>query len=179
MSASIYNLLIEQGSDIEKNFYFTEGAEREITQFEDNGDSSKVKATCEVHGLTNGDIVVIFGKYYAGAHTVSEVTADTFAFISTWEIDYVGATWAHPRDIAGETYEAMYRNNYSDATPLATLTCTIIAATSGHLRMTLTNVLSAALEENTGVWDMERTNVATKKRRVLQGQVSVTPEVTK
>jgi len=80
-------------------------------------------------------------------------------------------------DITGWSFAAELRAYHGGAL-LAPFVFTIIDAVNGRVDMTLTDVVTAALDAGLWVWDMERTNTVSEVRRLLEGAAEVTPEVT-
>ena len=88
-----------------------------------------------------------------------------------------------------ENNSAMNLTNYTvaskmrsthDSSPVAgTFTCTISDATAGEITMQMTNSTTAAIEEGMYVYDMEITNSAGTVTRILEGTITVNPEVTR
>jgi len=80
-------------------------------------------------------------------------------------------------DITNWGFDAEIRDYHGGAL-LATFSFTIIDGPNGRVDMTLTDVITAALAAGLWVWDMERINTDSEVRRLLEGSVEVTPEVT-
>ncbi len=91
-------------------------------------------------------------------------------------------------DITGRTFTGQIRSIYSAATVIATFTCAITDATAGKMTFSLTAAETAAItvDAATGtertktryIYDIEMTNGSTVTR-ILQGNVDISPEVTR
>ena len=97
-------------------------------------------------------------------------------------------TWQNsdgtPVNLTGYTAKMQVRYKYSDAAALATFTTSDSTITLGGALGTIAVSGMAALpgltEQKSGVYDLELTETATSKvTRLLQGAVTLSPEVTK
>jgi len=94
----------------------------------------------------------------------------TFTGTFTWKID------GSPVDVTGYTGAAKIKDTYG-GTLLATFTVTLGGA-AGTITCTLSATTTGALTAPaTGVWDLELTSGSTV-RRLLAGNVTITPQVT-
>lgn len=94
----------------------------------------------------------------------------TFAATFTWKID------GTPVDLSGYTGAAKIKDTYGGST-LATFTVTL-GGNAGTITATLSATTTGALTAPaTGVWDLELTSGSTV-RRLLAGNVTITPQVT-
>ena len=103
-----------------------------------------------------------------------------------------GATWSVvvtykdstgvPINLTGYTAAMQVRQQYSSDTAELTLTSPsngiVITPSTGIVTITMTAVQTAALEEGYYVYDVELTS-GTYKDRLIQGQLTVAPEVTR
>lgn len=85
-----------------------------------------------------------------------------------------------PADLTGYTARAQIRSSYAGAI-LATPTITIPTPTNGTIIFEIPATTTAALTASGGVWDMELVPPSgeDKVTRLVQGIVSISPEVTK
>lgn len=83
-------------------------------------------------------------------------------------------------DLTGATVASMIREQYTDLAPVATFTCTVLVpATAGKFNISLTPAQTSAIAVQKGVYDIEITYLSGVKDRILQGNVIISPEVTK
>ena len=81
-------------------------------------------------------------------------------------------------DLTGFTVKGEVRRSYYSTTAVA-LTCAVSNATSGIITVSLSAAQSDAMKPGRYVYDVEITNSAGTKRRVLEGQLEIMPGVTK
>lgn len=82
-------------------------------------------------------------------------------------------------DLTGATIASMIREQYTDLTPIATFTCTIVDAVAGKFNISLTPAQTSAITVQRGVYDIEITYLSGIKDRILQGNVVISLEATK
>ena len=82
-------------------------------------------------------------------------------------------------NLTNYTVASKMRSTHDSGTVVGTFTCTISDATAGEITMQMTNSTTAAIEEGIYVYDLEITASTGAVTRILQGQVTVTPEVTR
>ena len=81
-------------------------------------------------------------------------------------------------DLTGYTLAAQIRKTYSSSNVTATFTTSHNNA-SGQVTMTLPDATTAAIESGRYVYDLMITSGAGVKTRVVEGQATVTPGVTR
>ena len=81
-------------------------------------------------------------------------------------------------DLTGYTALAQIRKTYGSTTIAATFT-TVLTTDSGQLTMSLTDVVTAAMDSGRYVYDVLLTDGSGDKTRVLEGQAILTPGVSK
>ena len=84
-----------------------------------------------------------------------------------------------PLNLTKHTAAMQLRSTYDSATVALSMTAAVINATQGILSISATATATAALEEGIYVYDLEITTSAGVVTRLLQGQVTVSPEVTR
>lgn len=84
-----------------------------------------------------------------------------------------------PLNLTGHTAAMQLRSTYDSSTVALSMTAAVINATQGILSISATATATAALEEGIYVYDLEITTSAGVVTRLLQGQVTVSPEVTR
>jgi hypothetical protein len=82
-------------------------------------------------------------------------------------------------NLTGYSVASTFRSTHDSGTVAGTFTCTISNASAGQITMTMTNSTTSAIEEGMYVYDLEITSGSGTVTRVLQGNITVTPEVTR
>ena len=82
-------------------------------------------------------------------------------------------------NLTNYTVAAKMRSTHDSGTVVGTFTCTISDATAGEITMQMTNSTTAAIEEGIYVYDLEITNSAGTVTRLMEGNITVNPEVTR
>ncbi len=82
-------------------------------------------------------------------------------------------------NLTNYTVASKMRSTHDSGTVAGTFTCTIRDATGGEITMQMTNSTTAAIEEGMYVYDIEITNSAGTVTRILEGEITVNPEVTR
>jgi len=79
----------------------------------------------------------------------------------------------------GYTPTAMARTNYSDALPAFTFTCAVTSNANGTIRISLTDIQTAAIAKGRYYYDVELTSLELEVIKLYRGSVAVLPEATK
>ena len=82
-------------------------------------------------------------------------------------------------NLTGYSVASKMRSTHDSGTVVGTFTCTISNASAGQITMNMTNSTTGAIEEGMYVYDVEITNSAGTVTRIMEGQVTVNPEVTR
>ena len=82
-------------------------------------------------------------------------------------------------NLTGYSVAAKLRSTHDSSSVVGTFTCTISDAANGKITMAMTNSTSAAIEEGIYVYDLEITSGTGSVTRLMQGEVTVNPEVTR
>ena len=82
-------------------------------------------------------------------------------------------------DLTGYSVASKMRSTHDSSTVVGTFTCTISDASAGQITMQMTNSTTAAIEEGIYVYDLEITNSAGTVTRIMEGNITVNPEVTR
>ena len=82
-------------------------------------------------------------------------------------------------NLTGYWVAAKLRSTHDSSSVVGTFTCTISDAANGKITMAMTNSTSAAIEEGIYVYDLEITSGTGSVTRLMQGEVTVNPEVTR
>ena len=82
-------------------------------------------------------------------------------------------------NLTGYSVASKMRSTHDSSTVVGTFTCTISNATGGIITMSMTNSTTGAIEEGIYVYDLEMTSGTGVVTRLMQGTVTVNPEVTR
>jgi len=82
-----------------------------------------------------------------------------------------------PLNLTNYTVKSQIRKSYASATAY-NFTATIYAATAGKIRLSLTSTQTSAIKPGRYLYDVEITSNTGEKRRVLEGIIIITPEIT-
>lgn len=82
-----------------------------------------------------------------------------------------------PLNLTGYTVKSQVRKSYASSTAY-NFTASIFAATSGKIRLSMTATQTSAIKPGRYLYDVEITSANGEKRRVLEGIIIITPEIT-
>ncbi len=82
-------------------------------------------------------------------------------------------------DLTDYSVASKMRSTHDSSTVVGTFTCTISDASAGKITMQMTNSTTAAIEEGIYVYDLEITASSGTVTRIMEGKVTVNPEVTR
>ena len=82
-------------------------------------------------------------------------------------------------DLTGYSVASKMRSTHDSSTVVGTFTCTISNASGGVITMQMTNSTTADIEEGVYVYDIEITSGAGTVTRLMEGNITVNPEVTR
>ena len=82
-------------------------------------------------------------------------------------------------DLTGYSVASKFRSTHDSSTVVGTFTCSISNASGGIITMAMTASTTADIEEGIYVYDLEITSSSGTVTRLLQGEVTVNPEVTR
>ena len=82
-------------------------------------------------------------------------------------------------NLTGYSVASKFRSTHDSGTVAGTFTCTISNASNGQITLSMTNSTTSNIEEGIYVYDLEITSGAGSVTRVLQGKITVSPEVTR
>ena len=88
-------------------------------------------------------------------------------------------TYNSAMNLTGYSVASKMRSTHDSSTVVGTFTCTISNASGGEITMSMTSSTSSAIEEGIYVYDLETTSGSGTVTRLLQGEVTVNPEVTR
>ena len=181
--AVTYNTVMDQGADWYINFIYKQPAE--ITNVSGNGTTVTFTA---VNGFAPGQTVSIDGilppQYNLQNVTVANATASNFTVTNGATGIYIsGGIATAPVNVTGYTAELQMRSLPQDPTAVLTLTSASgaisITGASGEFAVHATAAQTRAIDEGTYYYDIEITSSTGIVTRLAQGQIVVTPEVTR
>ena len=82
-------------------------------------------------------------------------------------------------NLTGYSVASQMRSTHDSSTVVATFSGSVTNASSGQITLSLTNSQTSAIDEAIYVYDVEITSGAGAVTRILQGNVTVSPEVTR
>ena len=82
-------------------------------------------------------------------------------------------------NLTGYSVASKMRSTHDSSTVVGTFTCTISNATGGVITMSMNNSTTAAIEEGIYVYDLEMTSGSGRVTRLMEGRITVNPEVTR
>jgi hypothetical protein len=82
-------------------------------------------------------------------------------------------------DLTGYTSAAQIRKHYSSNTAINFVTSFESPRSSGQITLTLSRIQTSNMESGRYVYDVELTNSANTRSRLVEGLVTITPEVTR
>ena len=178
-----YNTTMDQGADWYINFIYKQPAE--ITNITSNGTTVTFTA---VNGFSPGQIVSIDGvlppQYNLQNATVATTNGTQFTVTNGATGIYIsGGIATAPVNVTGYSAELQMRSLPQDPTAVLTLTSasgaiTVTGAT-GEFAVHATAAQTRAIDEGTYYYDIEITSGSGIVTRLAQGQIVVTPEVTR
>lgn len=89
----------------------------------------------------------------------------------------VAASTGQALDLSGYTVASQMRKSYTSSTSYA-FTASIYNAAQGKVRIQLTAVQSEAIPPGRYLYDLEVTSSSGARKRVVEGIVTVTPQIT-
>ena len=181
--AVTYNTTMDQGADWYITFIYKQPAE--ITNITANGSTVNFTA---VNGFAPGQTVSIDGvlppQYNLQNVTVASASATNFTVTNPATGIYIsGGIATAPVNVAGYTARMQLRSLPQDPDAVLTLTSQAgeitVTAASGQFDVHATAAQTGAIDEGTYYYDIEVTSQAGIVTRLAQGQIVVTPEVTR
>lgn len=107
----------------------------------------------------------------------AELTADQGAtFTATIDLANDDGT---PINVANNTFQSQVRKSYYSSNVVANLTITVVSAVNGNLRLSLDSANTANVKPGRYVYDIKMTSNTGSVTRILEGIITVTPQVTR
>ncbi len=82
-------------------------------------------------------------------------------------------------DLTGYSVASKFRSTHDSSTVVGTFTCTITSASGGVITMAMTASATADIEEGIYKYDLEITSGSGTVTRLIEGDITVNPEVTR
>ena len=82
-------------------------------------------------------------------------------------------------NLTGYSVASQMRSTHDSSSIVATFTGTVSNASSGQITLSLSNSTTSGIDEAIYVYDVEITSGAGVVTRILEGTITVTPEVTR
>ena len=82
-------------------------------------------------------------------------------------------------NLTGYSVASLMRSTHDSSTVVGTFTCTISNAVGGIMQMSMTPAVTGAIEEGIYVYDVEIASGVGTVTRLMEGTVTVNPEVTR
>jgi hypothetical protein len=82
-------------------------------------------------------------------------------------------------NITGYTITSQMRRSYYSANASANITCTIVSAANGNVKMSMTAANTSNIKAGRYLFDVETTDQNNFVARILEGIITVTPGITR
>lgn len=107
--------------------------------------------------------------------TISNLFVDAGSDYSN--IITVSSTNGQPLNLSGYTVASQMRKSYSSSTSYA-FTASVYDAANGKVRLQLSAATSSSIPAGRWLYDVEITSTSGSKTRVVEGIVTITPQIT-
>jgi uncharacterized protein YbcV (DUF1398 family) len=94
------------------------------------------------------------------------------------DLDLVGDDGAAV-NVAGYVFAGQIRKSYYSTNPTANLTLNIVNAANGNVNIYLSAATTANIKAGRYVYDIKMTDTSNTVTRIVEGVVTITPQVTK
>lgn len=84
-----------------------------------------------------------------------------------------------PVNVAGYTVSSQMRRSYYSVNPSANITCTITDAPNGEITMSMTAANTSNIKAGRYLFDVETIDTNGTVSRILEGIITVTPQITR
>jgi len=82
-------------------------------------------------------------------------------------------------NLAGYSAASQFRSTHDSNSVVGTISASITNASAGQITLSMTSSATGAIEEGMYVYDVELTASSGAVTRILQGKVTLTPQVTR
>jgi len=83
-----------------------------------------------------------------------------------------------PIDLTGYSFAGSIKSSFYSSAIMATFVVNIIDPINGVVSLTLPNSVTQTLSPGSAIYDVEMTDTTGKVTRLLEGRVTITPEIT-
>jgi len=189
-------ITIKQGATFIKKFNWYGGG-KVVKEIDDVTTGCPTRVTVAAHGLPAGADTPVYIEDVKGARSLNskgkEVIA-TYVDASNFDVDtgtrgetYTAGTgcvhYFAPKTLTGWIARMDIREDIDDATPLVALTSAggdiVINTTTAEIQITITATVTAALDFEEGVYDLELEDSSGNVTRLTEGVVTFIKEVTR
>lgn len=84
-----------------------------------------------------------------------------------------------PINLANNTFQSQIRKSYYSSNVVANLTITVVSAANGNLKLSIDSANTANIKPGRYVYDVKMTSNTAVVTRILEGIITVTPQVTR
>lgn len=107
----------------------------------------------------------------------AELTIDQGTTFET-TLDLVGDDGA-PVNVAGYTFSGQIRKSYYSSTPTANLTISVTNSANGNVKISLNSAVTSNISAGRYLYDIKMVDTSGTTTRIVEGVVTITPQVTK
>ena len=186
---------INQGSTFDKKFNWYGGG-RIFREIEDVTEGCPTRITITAHGLPSGADTPVYIEDVKGARSLNsggkEVVA-TYVDVDNFDVDIgtrgesyktgSGCIYYYvPKNLAGWTARMDIRDAIDDTTTLVSLTSPsdiVIDTATAEIQVIIAASVTAALDFDEGVYDLELEDGSGNVTRLLEGTITFSKEVTR
>ena len=84
-----------------------------------------------------------------------------------------------PMGVAGYTFTGQIRKSYYSKNPTANLVITVVNSTTGNLSITMNSAVTSNISPGRYVYDIKMSDTSNVTVRIMEGIVTVTPQVSR
>jgi hypothetical protein len=195
MTAKHIDITIEQGATFVKRFNWYGGG-KVVREIEGVDEGCPTTITVTAHNLPTTGSIPVYIEDVKGARSLNTkgrevlatyVDADTFTVdLSTLGESYKSGTgcvhYFVPKNLTDWIARMDVRDSLDDAIPLVSLvspTDIVIDVATAQIEITISAAVTAALDFDEGVYDLELEDATGDVTRLIEGEVAFTKEVTR
>jgi len=196
MTAKRIDITLEQGATFVKKFNWYGGG-KVVREIESVNTGCPTTITISAHGLPSSGSIPVYIDDVRGARSMNTkgkevlatyVDANSFTVdLSTIGESYASGTgcvhWIVPKSLAGWIARMDIRGDIGDTTTLVSLTSAggdiIIDVATAEIQITIADEITAALDFDEGVYDLELEDASGDVTRLIEGIVAFNKEVTR
>ncbi len=180
--ATISNLAIDQYSDFATSVTVNAGEANTTLNGAITNSVTTVTVNSTTEFPTSGTLIIGSENISYTGSTSTTFTGCTRGANATTALAHLNnaivSMTAAALNLTGYTSAAQLRKTFTSSTATA-FTSTITAATDGVIELSLTDTVTAALDQGRYVWDLVITDAAANKTRVVEGIATIRPGVSR